>query len=115
MLAIVCSVRITAWGHPARSKSDPLGWRAGGGDRRKTVVNSRWRAACARKVLAQQPKCIVNLGETNRMPRRIAITQNWNGFHSAPEINGEGFTEEMLGLANIVDEVGNHARRFNER
>ena len=49
------------------------------------------------------------------MLHHIAITQNWNGFCSAPEINGEGFAEEILGLANIVDEVGNHARRFNER
>ena len=53
MLVIVCSLRITARGHPARSKSDPLGWRAVGGDRRRTVVISEWRAACAREVLAQ--------------------------------------------------------------
>ena len=76
---------------------------------------SRGSAACAREVLVQQSKCIFNLGETNSMLRRIAITQNWNGFRSTPEINGEWFAVEMLGLANIVNEVGYHARCFNER
>ncbi len=56
-----------------------------------------------------------NLLKFDRMGSHIAITTYWNGFHCVTEIDGEWVANEMLGFADVINEVGNHPRRFNER
>jgi hypothetical protein len=56
-----------------------------------------------------------NLLKFDRMGSRITITTYWNGFRCATEINGEWVANEMLGFADVIDEVGDHPRCFNKR
>jgi hypothetical protein len=79
------------------------------------VADRRGTRQMSSEVRLDGAKGAKNLPKFDRMGSRIAITTYWNGFNCATEIDGEWVANEMLGFADVINEVSNHPRCLNER
>ncbi len=119
MNIIVSIIRGLRWGHPATTKikGDAPGLPDQSSSRRSwwsRVADRQGTHRTSSEVRLDGAKGAKNLLKFDRMGSRIAITTYQNGFCCATEINGEWVANEMLGFADVIDEVGNHPHRFNE-